>query len=169
MSWNGKNFDSKWVRTEFVLNGMSPPSPTKDLDLLLLARRQFRMTSNKLDWVASVMGVAGKVKHDGFQLWIDCMAGDEAAWKKMRTYNKRDVDILVEIYEKLLPWMGSDSPNMAIASGRPDACIVCAGENLSPRGRAYTTTGSYARYRCDDCFKWQKSKSSLATSNMRNI
>lgn len=167
--WNSKSFDSKHIRKEFILNGMEPPSPTKDLDLLLLARRNFRFTSNKLDFVAQALGVGEKVKHSGFDLWIRCMAGDEKAWREMRRYQITDVNLLIDLYEKLLPWMGNDHPAAGMLAGKPDACIVCASEEITSRGRAYTTTGSYPRFRCNNCGKWMKGKKALSSSNMRNI
>jgi hypothetical protein len=167
--WNSKGFDHKHINREFFENGLLPPSPTEDLDLLLLTRKHFRFTSNKLDYVSQALGLGSKVKHTGFQLWIDCMAGDVKAWALMKKYQIQDVDLLIKIYERLLPWMDNKHPNRAVLEGNPDACIVCGSKNLSPRGRSYTTVGSYPRFRCDDCGKWLKGKGSNANSNFRSI
>jgi hypothetical protein len=167
--WNSKGFDHKHINREFLENGMAPPSPTKDLDLLLLARKHFRFTSNKLDYVSQALGLGEKVKHTGFQLWIDCMAGDAKAWSLMKKYQIQDVDLLLKIYDQLLPWMDNQHPNRGILEGNPDGCIVCGADNLVAQGRAYTSTGSYQRLLCRNCGKWQKGKGSQATSNFRNI
>ena len=63
-----------------------------------------RCPSNKLDYVAQKLEVGAKVKHSGFKLWIDCMAGDDKAWKEMKKYQVHDVNLLIDLYEILLPW-----------------------------------------------------------------
>lgn len=169
VGWNSKGFDHKHINREFLENGMMPPSPTKDLDLLLLARRYFRFTSNKLDYVAKQLGVGEKVKHTGFQLWIDCMARDAKAWAMMKKYQIQDVNLLIDLYEILKPWMDNTHPNMAIATGQPQACRICASTDLRPRGHAYTSVGSYVRVLCHNCNKWDKKRGVIATSEMRQI
>ena len=167
--WNSRGFDHKHINREFVENGIAPPSPTKDLDLMLTAKKQFRFTSNKLDYVSQKLNVGQKVKHSGFQLWTDCMAGNKKAWAEMKKYQLQDVNLLVDLYEKLLPWMDNQHPNRAMLEGKPNGCIVCGSEKIILRGRTYSATGSYQRYFCNDCGKWQRNKSAEATSNNRNI
>ena len=50
--YNGKRFDIPSLNKEFLLNGMFPPAPFKEIDLLTVARGRFRFVSNKLDYVA---------------------------------------------------------------------------------------------------------------------
>ena len=89
---------------EFLENGMMPPSPVKDLDLMSVVKANFQFPSNKLDYVAQKLGVGAKFKHSGFQLWIDCMAGNEKAWVEMKKYQIQDVNLLIDLYDILLPW-----------------------------------------------------------------
>jgi hypothetical protein len=167
--WNSKGFDHKLINSSFILNGMLPPSPTKDLDLLSTSRANFRFTSQKLDWVARSLEIGEKVKHQGFQLWVKCMADDPKAWREMKKYQIQDVNILIDLYEQFKPWMGNSHPNAAIFNGKPDSCIVCGSDNIQSRGRAYTSTGAYPRFQCTSCGKWQRGKTSLASSNNRHI
>jgi len=53
--------------------------------------------------------VGAKVKHSGFELWIKCMAGDAKAWKEMKEYQIQDVNLLIDLYEKLRPWIKKPS------------------------------------------------------------
>jgi uncharacterized protein YprB with RNaseH-like and TPR domain len=57
VSWNGAGFDTNHVNTEFLLAGMSPPSPATEIDLLRTAKKRFQFLSNKLDYVAQQLGV----------------------------------------------------------------------------------------------------------------
>ena len=104
VGWNSAAFDHKHINREFLENGMTPPAPVKDLDLMSITKANFLFPSNKLDYVAQKLGVGAKVKHSGFSLWIKCMEGDEKAWAEMKKYQIQDVNLLVDLYDKLLPW-----------------------------------------------------------------
>lgn len=104
VGWNSAAFDHKHINREFIENGMLPPSPVKDLDLMSITKANFQFPSNKLDYVAQTLGVGAKVKHSGFQLWLDCMAGDDKAWKEMKKYQLQDVNLLIDLYDILAPW-----------------------------------------------------------------
>jgi hypothetical protein len=168
VGWNSKSFDHKHIRREFLEAGMPPPSPVKDMDLMLTARSQFRFPSNKLDYVAQRLGVGSKVKHSGFDLWVKCMAGNEKAWREMKKYQIQDVNLLVDLYDILLPWVKTP-PNRAAHDGVPEGCVACASENLHSRGTEKMSTGVYRRFQCQDCGKWQRSKSAISGTVMRGI
>jgi len=104
VGWNSAAFDHKHINREFLENGMQPPSPVKDLDLMSVTKANFQFPSNKLDYVAQALGVGAKVKHSGFSLWVRCMDGDEKAWAEMKKYQVQDVNLLVDLYYHLLPW-----------------------------------------------------------------
>jgi uncharacterized protein YprB with RNaseH-like and TPR domain len=104
VGWNSAAFDHKHINREFLENGMTPPAPTKDLDLMSITKANFLFPSNKLDYVAQKLGVGAKVKHSGFKLWLRCMDGDSKAWAEMKKYQVQDVNLLVELYDVLLPW-----------------------------------------------------------------
>ncbi len=167
VGWNSAGFDMKHLRREFVENDMLPPSPTKDIDLMLVAKKQFRFPSNKLDYVAQKLEIGQKVQHSGFDLWVKCMAGESKAWAEMKRYQVQDVKLLVELYEKFLPWI-TTHPNRALIDGRPDACINCGGTSIYSHGFHVTGAGKYRRFRCIDCGKWMRGPTSVAKSEYRN-
>lgn len=110
VGWNSASFDHKHINREFLENGMTPPAPTKDLDLMTIVKANFQFPSNKLDYVAQKLGVGSKVKHSGFELWIGCMNDDKKAWAEMKRYQIQDVQLLDSLYDILLPWFpGSGS------------------------------------------------------------
>lgn len=152
VTYNGIKFDIPTLNKEFILNNFLPPAPSKQIDLLPTCRRGFRFPSNKLDYVSQALGIGKKVKHEGHELWVQCMAGDNAAWGRMQDYNENDVVLLERLYNKLLPWMDRH-PNRS-TSGEYPCCPNCGGENLQRRGYAITTTQKYPRYQCKDCGSW---------------
>jgi hypothetical protein len=132
VGWNSAGFDVKHLYREFIENDMLPPSPHKEIDLLRVARSRFRFPSNKLDYVAQKLGMGAKVKHSGFELWIKCLAGDDKAWREMKKYQIQDVNLLVGLYEKFLPWI-KNHPNRALLIINLRA--VCrAGQRICIRG-----------------------------------
>ena len=151
--YNGTHFDIPTLNKEFVINGMAPPSPYKQIDLLKVVRNQFRLPSNKLAYVAEAFGIKQKVVHTGWQLWIDCMANNPKAWEAMADYNIGDIDTLEELYYKILPWI-KNHPNHSITSGGKIVCPNCGSINHHKRGTVSTNGAIYQRYQCQDCTKW---------------
>ena len=123
LTFNGKSFDNKHLQREFLLAGLSPPEPYQHIDLYLVARRQFRFLSNKLQHIATQLGLEGKVQHSGFNLWKRCLANDPDAWEEMKEFVFGTVMCLIEMYEKLLPWIPSH-PNRAVIDGA-GTCTRC--------------------------------------------
>lgn len=167
VGWNSKAFDTKHLKRELVENGLTPPSPYKDMDLMLAVKSQFKFPSNKLDYVAQKLGVGAKVQHSGFDLWLKCMAGDDKAWREMKKYQLQDVNLLVDLYEKLKPWI-PNHPNMTVYSDG-EGCVTCGSKHLQSRGYAMTASGRYPRYQCQECGKWQRGSKAEETSNKRGI
>jgi uncharacterized protein len=159
VTWNGNGFDLKILNKEFLLQGMNSPEPYRSIDLLATARRKFRFTSNKLDYVAQQLGLGKKVEHRGHQLWLDCMAGKKSAYAEMLVYNRHDVVLLERIYDRMGAWV-TGKPNASIDAGH--VCPACGSEKLQARGWAQTKTRRYARWQCKGCGAWSQSVRSEA-------
>ena len=149
--YNGTKFDMPTLNKEFLKYDLMPPSGYHEIDLLRTARRKFRLASNKLDFVAQFLGEGEKVKHMGMDLWTQCMAGDDSAWRIMEKYNKQDVALLERVYLRLLPWI-EHHPNHALYTNTfHPVCRYCGSQNLKKNGTETTTVGVYQRWRCNDC------------------
>lgn len=162
---NGDKFDVKVVNTRFIVNGLNPPSPSKQIDTLKIAKKHFRFTSNRLDYIGKVLGVGRKIDTGGFSLWSRCMQGEAAALSEMLEYNKQDVLLLEEVYDKLRPYT-TTGPNLGLDSSIR-SCPKCGGNHLHARGFAYTATGKYQRYQCTDCGGWSRDRTNLRTSDLK--
>jgi hypothetical protein len=170
MGWNSKGFDSKHMKREFLEAGLTPPSPYKELDLMLACKKHFRFPSFKLDYVAQRLGVGAKVKHEGHGLWIKCLAGDDAAWKRMKRYQIQDVNLLIDLYDKLLPWLGSTLPNANLYGDGTRVCPKCGVDALQRRGFYHLATGTYPRNWCDTakggCGGWSRDTNRVNASTV---
>lgn len=159
--YNGTKFDIPTLNKEFLVDGLSPPSPVKQIDLLKTARSQFRFPSNKLDYIAQALKLGKKEKHIGHELWIKCMNDDPEAWAMMESYNKQDVKLLEKVYYKLKPWIKSPL-NYSLFRETSLCCPSCGGEHYQCRGFYYTAAGKYTRFQCQDCGKWFRGTQSVA-------
>lgn len=166
--YNGKGFDIKHLNREFLLAGLGPPSPHKDIDLLTACRSRFKFPSNKLDYVAQALGLGKKVKHAGMELWIGCMRGDDESWKTMRRYNIGDIQLTEDLYYELLPWI-KHHPHVGLYTGDLHSCTNCGGLDLMRRGYLRTSASVFQRYCCNDCGAWSRGSHRLTdtTSNIR--
>lgn len=167
--YNGDKFDIPTLNKEFIKYKMSPPSPYKNVDLLKACRRLFRFESNKLDYVLQTLSLGNKVKHEGFELWTKCMAGDEEAWKNMETYNKGDVTGLEKLYKRLLPWL-TTHPNRSVYD-EVACCPNCGSTHYNSRGIVVTRAYKYRRFQCTDCGHWFRGRNNIANlpPQMRQI
>lgn len=165
--YNGTKFDMPTLNREMLLEGMSPPSPYHQVDLLKVVKKCFRFPSNKLDYISRALGLSGKVSHKGMELWKECMEGDELAWGKMEEYNKQDVLLLDSLYDILLPWVSMPT-NVGLYedTDRP-LCPSCGSTKLTKQGTRKTKTQEYQQYRCKDCGSWHRGRTTLLTAEKR--
>jgi DNA polymerase elongation subunit (family B) len=152
VSWNGQGFDTKIANTEFIQLGWAPYSEIREVDLMRAVKKRMRFPSNKLEYVANALLGKGKATHEGFGLWTKCLNNDPKAWARMERYNKQDVHLLVDLYERLLPWLDT-VPNRNLFDGY-DGCPRCGSDNVQRRGSRITKVAKYARYQCQDCGGW---------------
>ena len=165
--FNGTSFDIPHLNREFLLAGLTPPSPYKEIDLLRTAKRRFRFFSNKLAHITEQLQLSGKLSHTGFQMWKDAIAGDERAWSLFRRYNIQDVRTTEELYDRLLPWI-SNHPHVGLYDGvEGDSCQRCGGQDLERRGFAYTPLGKFQQFRCRKCGGWSRGNNTLASVDVR--
>lgn len=156
---NAIKFDRRKVNTRFILHGMTPPSPYTVIDTLVVARKEFNFTSNKLNDIAKFLGLGEKHDTDGFKLWTDCLLGIKTAWKKMVNYCKQDVNLLEKVYLKLRPYI-TQHPNFNVYNDYTDrVCPKCGSDDIHYRGYAYTSISKFHRFICNACGGWSRDRS----------
>lgn len=99
---NGDNFDTRWVRARCMYHGIPLSAKFNSIDTLKLARKQFRLNSNKLTYIAQFLGLGKKMETGGFKLWKEiCLNNDKTAMKTMIAYCIQDVYLLEKVYKAL--------------------------------------------------------------------
>ena len=160
VAYNGRNFDIPYMNQRFLVYGFPPYVPTHIVDPYETAKSVFRFSSNKMDNIATQLGLQNKIKTD-FSLWKGCMEGDCQSLKDMLTYNKQDVVVLEEIYCKMLPWI-KNHPNISNYIEDKHCCVKCASSNIEKLNRYfYTPSGRYELFRCKSCGSIFRGKKNL--------
>lgn len=147
---NGNGFDFPKLNTRFLINGLGPPMYYRAIDTLSVARKVFKFSSNKLDYINQVLGLRRK-DDSSYGLWVACSEGDPTALEAMQEYNKGDIFALEDAYLTLRPWM-QNHPNLGVfVETEGTVCPKClhqiAEDNWT--SQYYTTnTGKYRGFRC---------------------
>jgi len=156
---NGDKFDLPVILGRALVHGISPPSPYFTVDTCRVARRRFRFTQNSLANLAEELGLDhkkdGHGKFPGFELWLECLRGNDEAWDEMRKYNEQDVIVLEELYLRMRPYI-NNHPNVVreVEEGVVH-CPKCGSTNIQFRGYFYTKMGlCYRKFVCKDCGGW---------------
>ena len=165
VAYNGRNFDIPYMNQRFLVYGFTPYVPVHIVDPYETAKSVFRFSSNKMDNLATQLGLQNKIKTD-FSLWKRCMGGETKALNEMLEYNKQDVVVLEEIYCRMLPWI-KNHPNISNYLENKISCVKCGSENLVKLNRFfYTPSGRYELYRCKSCGAIFRGKKNLNTETV---
>lgn len=154
---NSKAFDAKKIVARMQYYGMKPPSPYKHLDTYLIAKNSGAFTKNSLEYLTKYLGCkhhkSPHNKFPGMTLWNECLVGNQVAWAEMEKYNRNDVIVTEELYDKLSPWIPKTAPSVYIG----ECCRSCGG-NIEHRGFSVTRVGTYPRLHCLKCGLWDQGR-----------
>lgn len=155
---NLDRFDIPMVNNRLMILEEEPLGPIRTIDTLKLARGAFRLASNRLDYLARQMGVGRKID-TSFDLWRGCYHGEQKALSKMVRYNRQDVRVLEDVYDRMRPYV-KGVPRLVDANHRGEhVCPTCGGSDLERRGFYHTNASVFQRYRCRDCKRWSRAAS----------
>lgn len=173
--YNGSDFDVPTLNKEFVKYGFHPPAPFFQVDLLQVVRKTFRFLSNKLEYVCRNLGLGSKLKHHGFELWVQAM-GDDRKLKKseirlargiMEKYNRHDVTLLERLYLRLRPWIRQHPSHGLFTDGK--VCANCGSKHLQRRGSYPAKVLVYPRFSCMSCGAWMRGTKALSERRTKYV
>lgn len=164
---NLKGYDERMSNTRFIENGLLPPSPYRTIDTLISARKHFKFSSNKLDYINQRLGLNKKIQTD-LILWKRCVADDHTAIQEMQIYNDKDVSILEELYLILRPWI-KPHPNIGVFMDKKDAvCVYCGSKSIKPMNKEYTTNvGKFNVFKCNDCGGYSRGRTTSLDKDIK--
>lgn len=172
---NGDKFDLPVILGRGLVHDLAPPSPYFTVDTCRVARRKFRFSNNSLAVLAEELKVGtkgGHKKFPGFELWLECLRGNDEAWAEMKAYNIQDIVVLENLYLKMLPYIDNHPNVVHHTDGETVHCPKCGSSNIEYRGYYYTKMGlCYRRFVCRDCGGWGRlryAEKDLPSNNGRN-
>lgn len=149
VTYNGDKYDIPKITGEIVLAGLQPPAPVASIDVIKTVKR-FGFNMNRLAYIGPLMGVGGKLKHEGFILWKEVMDGNKTAQKKMKRYCIQDVRLLAKLYKRIKPFI-KNHPRL---DRNPEACPACNSKHTQKRGWRVTRCFQIQRNQCQNCGHW---------------
>jgi hypothetical protein len=167
---NVKRFDIRKINARFLANGLPPPSSFRVIDTLSIAKKNFALTSNKLEYMTKKFNKKHKKldhkKFNGFSLWSECLKGNPEAWKEMKKYNIADITSLEELYYTLAPWDASINFSVYDESSEDRICS-CGSKEHVKNGFRFTNTGRFQRFKCLNCGKESQGKINLLSKEKK--
>lgn len=168
---NLKGFDLKMLNNRMVANGLPPLNKVQMIDTLEIAKKHFRLPSNKLDSIAAYYNIGRKVSHEGMSMWVKVQAGDQEAIDKMVEYCHGDVQLLREVFYKLRSsgLVSAFNAGHYFSDGEYH-CRACGSINLGYTGRyVYTPVNKFKEVRCFECGYVQRDRKAHTTKDERAL
>ena len=165
---NGDEYDIKFTKGRFLVHGLPPLPPILSIDTLKVARKQFLLNANNLNYLGSLLKVGNK-KPTKQGLWLKVLQGDQSAIRQMVTYNKEDVRLLERVFLKLQPHIADHTNRQLFGTsghGRLE-CPRCGSSDVQSRGIHRAATQTYQRYQCKKCAGWFRERRATPGTSTR--
>ena len=153
ITYNGNKYDLPKIRGHLMLEGLPPFAPPTSIDLIKTVK-SLGFVMNRLAYIAPLLGVGQKMKHEGFQLWRSVLEGDHKAQARMQRYCIQDVRVTARLYKHVLPFI-TDHPHLG---DNKSACGACGSDKIQLRGFRRTKYFKVQRLQCQDCGAWSTGK-----------
>ncbi len=149
---NGDSFDMKKLCARAIKHNLLPLPKIPSVDTLKEARKTFKFSSNKLDYLGQFL--TGEAKMDTPSgLWIKAMNGCKKSIGIMSKYCDQDVILLSKVYDALKPHMKSH-PNMNLWQKTSHCCPKCGSPEIRREGHRYSLSTITERLSCLSCKGW---------------
>lgn len=153
VTYNGNRYDLPKIRGHLLLEGEKPFAPPTSIDLIKTVK-SLGFVMNRLAYIAPLLGVGSKMKHEGFQLWRSVLEGDVKAQARMQKYCIQDVRVTAQLYKKILPFI-TNHPHLGEDKGE---CGACGSKHVQLRGFRRSKLFKIQRLQCNDCGSWSAGK-----------
>lgn len=152
---NGDKFDLAWVRTRCLYHKLDMFPTYTSIDTLKVARSKFKFNSNKLNYIATFLGIGQKIKTD-YDLWKDIVLKKDAkAMDKMIKYCKMDVVLLEKVHKALSNHIPAKTHYGVIFGGYKGSCPECGSDDIIKKDRRILASGTIKIvFKCNTCGKY---------------
>jgi len=166
---NSLGFDHKILQSRCMINGFPALSSVKVLDTLQMAKKNFKLNSNKLDSIADILNIGRKKQTGGIKLWVDVLNGDKQALATMVEYCNQDTVLLEQVFLRLRSYGLASNFNAAhYHKDEKERCPTCGSEDLSFTGKTvFTDVSEFTEKICNDCGSRHRTRKVANTKEKR--
>ena len=163
------DFDIKKLRARWLFYGFERERERRVICTLKIARRNFKLTSAKLDYLAKYLDVINKLDHGkfpGMKLFSECAVGNPEAFTELEIYNCRDVLTLEAVYLKLRRYDKSIRYNIF----NQDNICSCGSKEFREVEPITTNAGVFKTWQCIECgFNLRDTKNLLSAQLRKHL
>jgi hypothetical protein len=163
---HNSDFDTKKLRARWLFYGLEKERDRRSICTLKIARRNFKLTSAKLDYLAKYLDVINKLDHGkfpGMKLFSECAKGNPEAFIELEIYNCRDVLTLEAVYLKLRRYDKSIRFNIF----NQDNICSCGSKEFREVGPITTNAGVFRTWQCVECGYNLRDTKNLLSAQLR--
>lgn len=149
---NIDRYDTKFMMTRAIMSDIPALPKYQSYDTLKIAKKHFRFNSNKLDYVAKVIGLDGKIDHEGMPMWDNIVLYDvlgignkqdrDASLKQMVEYCEQDVILTEEVFKKLRMYSEHKVHHGVANTDDKHTCPECGMKDVEHVKRYFTKAGN---------------------------
>ena len=150
VGYNSNKYDLPKIKGHLLLEGLKPFAPPTSIDLIKTVKG-LGFVMNRLAYIAPLLNIGNKMKHEGFRLWRSVLEGDPKAQARMQKYCIQDVKVTLALYNKIRPYI-LNHPHLGDDKGE---CGACGSNHLQSRGYRRTKYFKTQRLQCTSCGGWQ--------------
>lgn len=149
LGFNNNSFDNKYINSRALKHNLYVNTHVKSLDLMRQCKSLFRLPSYSLSYIARYLGLAGKMKHSGLDMWEAIQYGKKKeakkAMKEMVKYNIQDIIVTENVYLILKKYL-KHPIHAGVLNNKPaTTCPVCTSNDLSLLKTTSTPAGTIQR------------------------
>jgi hypothetical protein len=166
---NGDGFDLPRIRARAIIHDLPMRFDYPSIDTLKLARKRagkgFKFESNRLDYIARILGVGAKIPTNG-ELWdritfpafipslYPVTLDYHVALEEMVTYCHMDISVLKAVFFKLRPYVQHNKHHAVANGGEKWHCPECESTKVIKQGKVISRAGTIShRMMCKKCKK----------------
>jgi len=144
VGYNNDSFDNKWINTRAAKHRLEVNLHVKSFDLYKQAKKNFRLPSYSMEYLANYYGLTPKLKHEGVAMWDKIQFGTPEVQKEtlqdMVDYNVGDILTTEEIYVEMRKYFGHKTHLGVILGDNRATCPHCGGDNVEEYNGQYSVT-----------------------------
>lgn len=151
LTFNGRNFDDKYMATKFMRGRLHPLGKIRAIDLYQVARSSMRLSRKSLANISKYLNLKHQKTSLDWDLWDRASEGDASAHRYIKAHGAADVLVTEELYlDHLRPYV----PNHPFLFEDREPCQRCGGRMKRDK-KITTLSAPKVQYRCTKCGGYQ--------------